>query len=128
MYSLTFRWCIQVFRTTKGKTHPLRKPGRSPEPRHLLTPQPLWMRRLKKMANNRSAKHEAAIKAGALLCPKCCVEYQEVEIDIEFDGKVLHNVKVLRCPACEEELFTPAQHNAIIAHIRAPNKNSKSTQ
>lgn len=80
------------------------------------------------MANNRGAKREVALKAGALLCPKCCVEYQEAEVDIQCDEKVLHNVKVLRCPVCEEELFTPAQHDAIMAHVRAANENSKSMQ
>jgi hypothetical protein len=52
-------------------------------------------------------------KAGALLCPTCCVEYTEVEFDFEVDGVILHDVKALRCPACNEETFTPEQVEAI---------------
>ncbi len=48
-------------------------------------------------------------KAGALLCPACCVEYVEVEFDLDVEDVVLHNVKALRCPSCEEEQFTPEQ-------------------
>lgn len=53
------------------------------------------------------------LKAGALICPTCCVEYVEVEFDFEFDGVVLHNVKALKCPICGEELFTPEQYSVI---------------
>jgi hypothetical protein len=53
------------------------------------------------------------MKANALLCPTCCVEYVEVEFDFEVDGVILHNVKALRCPECEEESFTPQQIEAI---------------
>ena len=53
------------------------------------------------------------MKASALLCPACCVEYVEVEFDLEVDGFILHNVKAIRCPACEEELFTPQQYETI---------------
>ena len=56
-------------------------------------------------------------KANALLCPTCGVEYVEVEFDFEVDGVVLHNVKALRCPACEEEVFTPQQFEAIKKRI-----------
>lgn len=52
-------------------------------------------------------------KANALLCPVCCVEYVEVEFDFEVDGVILHNVKALKCPRCEEEVFTQAQVEAI---------------
>ena len=52
-------------------------------------------------------------KANALLCPACCVEYVEVEFDLEVDGVILHNVKALKCPGCEEELFTPQQYEEI---------------
>ena len=52
-------------------------------------------------------------KANALLCPSCCIEFVEVEFDLEFDGVILHNVKALRCPACHEEVFTPEQVEAI---------------
>jgi hypothetical protein len=58
------------------------------------------------------------MKAGALLCPTCCVEYVEVEFDFEVDGVMLHNVKALRCPECEEELFTPQQVEAIKKRIK----------
>jgi len=50
-----------------------------------------------------------SVKANALLCPTCCVEFVEVEFDFELDGVILHNVKALKCPACEEEVFTPEQ-------------------
>jgi YgiT-type zinc finger domain-containing protein len=41
------------------------------------------------------------------------VEYVEVEFDFEVEGAVLRNVKALRCPQCEEEVFTPEQIAAI---------------
>jgi hypothetical protein len=63
---------------------------------------------LKGLEKNSSNKRRIT-KAGALLCPTCCVEYVEAEFDFEVDGKVLSNVKALRCPACEEEVFTPQQ-------------------
>ncbi|MGA2682642.1 MAG: hypothetical protein ABSF44_12675 [Candidatus Bathyarchaeia archaeon] len=56
-------------------------------------------------------------KSGALLCPICCVEYVEVEFDFEADGVVLHKVKALRCPACQEERFTAEQVAAIAKRI-----------
>jgi hypothetical protein len=52
-------------------------------------------------------------KANALLCPICCVEYIEVEFDLEIDSVILHNVKALRCPECKEELFSPQQYETI---------------
>ncbi len=51
--------------------------------------------------------------AGALLCPSCCIEYVQVEFDLEIDGVILHNVKALKCPECEEELFTLQQQEVI---------------
>lgn len=45
----------------------------------------------------------------------CCVEFQEIEVDIELDGKFLSNVKILRCPICEEEVFTPEQYKEAIS-------------
>jgi hypothetical protein len=57
------------------------------------------------------------MKASALLCPTCCVEYVEVEFDFELDGVILQNVKGLRCPACEEEVFTTEQYEAIRKRI-----------
>jgi hypothetical protein len=59
----------------------------------------------------------ASTKASALLCPVCCVEYVEVEFDLEVEGVVLHNVKALRCPACREERFTPEQCEVIAKRI-----------
>ena len=56
-------------------------------------------------------------KAGALLCPTCCVEYIEVLFDFEIDGIVLHDVKALRCPNCQEEVFTPEQQQAIVVKL-----------
>jgi len=58
-----------------------------------------------------------SVKANALLCPVCCVEYVEIEIDFEVDGVILHNVKALQCPACKEEVFTPEQVEAIRKRI-----------
>jgi len=55
--------------------------------------------------------------AGALLCPICCVEYVEIEFDMEVEGIILHKIKALRCPECEEELFTPEQYAIIKKRI-----------
>lgn len=66
-------------------------------------------------------KHEGELKAGALLCPVCCVEFQEIQVDVEWEGKILHNVKMLRCPICEEETFTPEQlSDALLQSKRKP--------
>ena len=54
-----------------------------------------------------SPNKKAGTRAGALMCPACCIEYVEVEFDLEVEGTVLHDVKALRCPLCEEERFTP---------------------
>jgi hypothetical protein len=64
-----------------------------------------------------SPNKPAVTKAGALLCPTCCVEYLEVTFDCEFDGVVLHEVKALRCPRCEEEVFSPEQQEEIRKRI-----------
>jgi hypothetical protein len=56
-------------------------------------------------------------KANALLCPTCCVEFEEVEFDFEVDGCILHNVKALRCPGCQQEAFSPEQQEAIRKQI-----------
>jgi hypothetical protein len=66
----------------------------------------------KSLAKN-SLNKPKATKAGALLCPSCCIEYIEIVFDMEVEGIILHNVKALKCPECEEELFTPQQHEAI---------------
>ena len=52
-----------------------------------------------------------------LLCPFCCVEYVEVEFDFEVDGIILHNVKALKCPSCQEEALTPEQQEEIMKKI-----------
>jgi hypothetical protein len=41
------------------------------------------------------------------------VEYIEVEFDFEVDGVVLHNIKALKCPRCEQEVFTQEQVEVI---------------
>ena len=64
------------------------------------------------MTDDAEGKREV-LKAGALICPTCCVEYIEVEFDFEFDGVILHDVKALKCPVCQEELFTPEQYEDI---------------
>jgi hypothetical protein len=56
-------------------------------------------------------------KAGALLCPTCCVEYVEVEFDLEVEGTILSNVKALRCPSCEQEVFTTQQQEEVMKRI-----------
>ncbi|MCW4006889.1 MAG: hypothetical protein NWF04_09925 [Candidatus Bathyarchaeota archaeon] len=53
------------------------------------------------------------VKAGALLCPTCCVEYLEIKGDFEFDGAVIKDVAMLKCPVCQEEIFTPEQQRRI---------------
>ncbi len=62
---------------------------------------------------NNSLNKTRDTKAGALLCPTCCVEYVEVQFDFEVNGILLHNVKALRCPNCNEEIFTPEQWEII---------------
>ena len=52
-------------------------------------------------------------------CPKCGVEYVEVEVDFEYGDVILRKVKALRCPVCKEELFTPEQYGVIRARIRS---------
>jgi len=64
------------------------------------------------LVKNSPNKHRVT-KANALLCRSCCVELVEVEFDFEVEGNILHNVKALRCPSCEEEVFTPEQLEAI---------------
>ncbi|MCW4009967.1 MAG: hypothetical protein NWF05_05040 [Candidatus Bathyarchaeota archaeon] len=70
------------------------------------------------MPQHTNPKHEQTLKAGALLCPVCCVEYVEIEVDFELDGQILRDVKVLRCPICQDEQFTPQQQKAIEEQLR----------
>lgn len=71
---------------------------------------------LKSLIKNSSEKKND-IKAEALLCPTCCVEYVEVEFDFEVDGTILQNIKALQCPSCEQEVFTPQQMEEIRKRI-----------
>ncbi len=64
------------------------------------------------MSHDAGGKREV-LRAGALICPTCCIEYIEIEFDFEFDGIILDNVKALKCPVCQEEIFTPEQFEAI---------------
>jgi hypothetical protein len=66
----------------------------------------------------------SGVKANALFCPVCCVEFVEVEFDFEFDGVVLHNVKALKCPSCEEEAFTPEQMEAIMKRVSSDSSST----
>ena len=59
------------------------------------------------------------------MCPRCCVEYNEAEVDIDCDGTILHNVKVLQCPNCGDEQFTPEQHSDVLARIQTANENAE---
>ncbi|MFA5572456.1 MAG: YgiT-type zinc finger protein [Crenarchaeota archaeon] len=68
------------------------------------------------MAKN-SAKNNKSTKAGALLCPTCCVEYVAITFDFEIDNVVLKDVKALRCPSCNEEIFSPDQQEEIRKRI-----------
>ena len=48
-----------------------------------------------------------------MLCFAQPAALNTLKFDFEVDGVILHNVKALRCPACEEELFTPQQYDVI---------------
>lgn len=56
---------------------------------------------------------------GLSKCPRCLTEYVEVTVDFEYGDVILRNVKALRCPVCEEELFTPEQYGVIRERIRS---------
>jgi hypothetical protein len=60
-----------------------------------------------KMPQNAKSKRTNSLPAGALLCPICCVELETIEVDVEWEDKVLRNVKILRCPICKEEMIAP---------------------
>lgn len=77
------------------------------------------------MPKETNTQPKGTVKAGALMCPVCCVEYIELEVDFEYDGTILENVKVLRCPSCEEELFSPEQQETITARLNAATQSSK---
>ena len=63
-------------------------------------------------------KQSETVKAGALLCPVCCVEYINFEVDFEVEGTIFRNIKVLRCPVCQDEQFTPEQQEVFEKQIR----------
>jgi hypothetical protein len=63
--------------------------------------------------------NEPALKASALLCPVCCVELIEAQADFDVDGEVLHDVKILRCPVCQEEKISQQQCNVVEKKIAA---------
>jgi hypothetical protein len=65
------------------------------------------------MPHKPEPRQEETVKAGALLCPVCCIELIEAEEDFEVEGEVLRGIKVLRCPVCLEEQFSPEQQAAI---------------
>ncbi|MCX8150041.1 MAG: hypothetical protein N3D85_00830 [Candidatus Bathyarchaeota archaeon] len=67
------------------------------------------------MTCNRS--HSENFKAGAPMCPFCFVEYEELEVDFEYEGIILRRIKILRCPICQEELFTPEQQATLKANF-----------
>ena len=46
-------------------------------------------------------------------CPKCNVEYVEIETDFEYGDVLLRNVKATKCPNCGEELFSLDQYRTI---------------
>ncbi len=75
------------------------------------------MRLGQKSLDKNSSNKSNITKANALLCPTCCVEYFEVEFDFEVVGVILYNVKALRCPGCNEEVFSPEQQEAIRKRI-----------
>ncbi|MCW4017435.1 MAG: hypothetical protein NWF00_01925 [Candidatus Bathyarchaeota archaeon] len=70
------------------------------------------------MPHKTNTNPKQTLKAGAIICPICCVELIEEEVDFEIDGAILHNVKLLRCPICQEEQFTPQQQQAIEEQLR----------
>jgi len=69
------------------------------------------------MKSQQNKQRDENLSAGALLCPICCVEYVEIEIDFEMDNRLLRNVKALKCPVCQDEQFTLEQREAIEARI-----------
>jgi len=68
------------------------------------------------MTDNQKPNSEN-FKAGALVCPCCFVGYEELEVDFEYEGDILHRIKILRCPVCREELFTPEQQDILQAKL-----------
>ena len=76
-----------------------------------------------KFLEKNSSSNPQGTRANALLCPVCCVEYVEVEFDMEVDGVVLRNVKALKCPACQEEQFTPEQVAEIARRMNESSEN-----
>lgn len=71
------------------------------------------------MTKKSSPINEPALKAGALLCPVCCVELIKAQADFDVDGEVLHDVKILRCPVCQDERLSQQQCSAVDEKIAA---------
>jgi len=69
--------------------------------------------------NKKENKPSQTVKAGALICPTCCVELFEIEVDFELDGEILRDIKILRCPVCQEEQFSPQQQEAVAKQLRS---------
>jgi len=65
------------------------------------------------LTKNGNSNREPDLKAGALLCPICCVELIEAEADFDVDGAILRKVKILRCPICQEEQLSQQQCKAV---------------
>jgi len=61
------------------------------------------------MPSQDEPSHKEILKAGALLCPVCCIEFLEDQVDMELEGRILRNIKILRCPICQEEILTLEQ-------------------
>jgi hypothetical protein len=74
------------------------------------------------VTNDSKPKGEVTLKAGALMCPVCCVELLKVEVDFDVNGVVLRDVKVLRCPVCQDEQFSPEQLDAVEVRLRHKKK------
>ena len=77
------------------------------------------------MTSKEKRETVGTFKAGAFMCPRCCIELVEVDVDFQIEDIVLSNVKILRCPLCEEELFTPEQLDAINERIRSAHECPK---
>jgi len=66
--------------------------------------------------NSVDNNHQRKMKMS--ICQKCNIKCEEVIIDYEYKGIILRNVKALRCPKCNEELFTLEQYEAIRQRLR----------
>jgi hypothetical protein len=53
------------------------------------------------------------------------VEYVEVGVDFDVEGTILREVKVLRCPICQDEQFTAEQQQQIKEILRTQPKKRR---